>query len=506
MRIAASMYRLLFAVSALTACGGSRTSEPTTPPPPPPPPAPVIVAVQVAPATVALGGAVLRTARAEDADGKSISGASFTWASDNPAIAMVSPSGQVTGVSAGEATIRASAGGKTGSATMTVSDLRWGILPPQNASSCGLTDSAELYCWGAVGGGIGGPTADSNHESCVKRAIVWCFSTPRRMSTIQQFTSLAVGPSHVCGLTPSGEAWCWGGNDRGQLGSPSSETCAFPGLIGPPPPCSRTPIAVSGGLRFVSLVAHAHSCGLTAGGEAWCWGDNRQGKLGAAGFAGAFSQVPLRAGGTLLFSSVTVGDNHSCGIALDGVTYCWGDTPGLGSNRPAGRQATPVDGGFAFTSISTGLGHSCGVTPSGAAYCWGAGGEGQLGNAGSTDATSPVLVLGGHTFRSVSAGVFYTCGLDTSGKAWCWGLNYYGSLGIGGPAPIVCGDGTCASTPMPVYRGLTFASLNAGYWVTCGLTVDRRAYCWGRNAFGGVGNGLVDGEHQFAPVGVAGVP
>ncbi len=43
----------------------------------------------------------------------------------------------------------------------------------------------------------------------------------------------------------------------------------------------------------------------------------------------------------------------------------------------------------------------------------------------------PVAVMGGLTFQSISAGSWYTCGLTTTGAAYCWGYNYHGQLGDG---------------------------------------------------------------------------
>lgn len=486
----------------LLACGGS--GDPTgAPPPPPPPPAPVIATIRVAPATVAPGGSIPRVARAEDAAGAVVS-TSFVWTSEASGIATVSPAGVVTGAAPGSATIRAAAGGKSGSATITVADLGWATLPQPNFSTCGLTIAGELYCWGSATGGIGGPSADTDHESCTESDNEWCYTTPRRLAFPQQFTSLAVGRTHSCGLTAAGDAWCWGSNDVNQLGAATSESCSFPGLPGPALPCSRQPLAVGGGHQFVALVANRHTCGLTALGEAWCWGQNDHGQLGSIPTTAPSSAAPVRAAGALLFNSLAAGYLHTCGIGKDGVTYCWGDEPALGSTRAEGPQATPVGGGHQFAMISAGDAETCGLTAEGAAWCWGWGGQGQLGNGATQDVTTPVAVNGGHSFTRVSVGHFYACGLDGTGKAWCWGLNSYGSLGIGGPGPVVCGDGTCATSPVAVAGGLSFTAIEAGNWVTCGLSTAGRGFCWGRNTFGGLGNGRTDGEYRQSPGGVAG--
>jgi len=72
------------------------------------------VTVSQASASIQVGSTVQLSATSRPA------GASFVWASSNQAVATVNQSGLVTGVSAGQATVSASAGGRTGSSTVTV--------------------------------------------------------------------------------------------------------------------------------------------------------------------------------------------------------------------------------------------------------------------------------------------------------------------------------------------------------------------------------------------------
>ena len=89
---------------------------------------PVAVAtVTVAPATasVMLGQTVALTATPRDAAGNVLTGQTITWSAANPAIATVSATGVVTGVAVGgPVTISASAGGKTGTASVTVTQVQ----------------------------------------------------------------------------------------------------------------------------------------------------------------------------------------------------------------------------------------------------------------------------------------------------------------------------------------------------------------------------------------------
>jgi len=78
-------------------------------------------------------------------------------------------------------------------------------------------------------------------------------------------------------------------------------------------------------------------------------------------------------------------------------------------------------------------------------------------------------------------------------RAYCWGTNSTGELG----------DGTTHTrlTPFPVAGGLQFRELSADTNHTCGVTTGDMAYCWGLNDFGQLGDGTRD--IRLAPVGVA---
>src|SRR5687767_13088059 len=82
---------------------------------------------------------------------------------------------------------------------------------------------------------------------------------------------------------------------------------------------------------------------------------------------------------------------------------------------------------------------------------------------------------------AVSAGFDHACGLDGGGRAFCWGANHNGQIG----------DGTDSvrSVPAPVAGGLSFAALAAGQQRTCGVTRGGETYCWGDNTWGAIGDG-----------------
>src|SRR5215207_52891 len=94
------------------------------------------------------------------------------------------------------------------------------------------------------------------------------------------------------------------------------------------------------------------------------------------------------------------------------------------------------------------------------------------------------------SFAQVSTGTFHSCGVTTDGRAYCWGGNDKGQLG----------DGTTfinisRTTPSAVVGGLRFRHVSVGYEHSCGLTLDDRVFCWGMNFFGQLGNGTQGSDH-----------
>jgi alpha-tubulin suppressor-like RCC1 family protein len=314
-----------------------------------------------------------------------------------------------------------------------------------------------------------------------------CQSAPSEIPSTVPMRQVSPGFLTTCALAETGSAHCWGINDVGQLGIDLATRL------------SPIPVAVSGGLTFTSLrTGTNHTCGITPAGIAHCWGYNNHSQLGFAG--AAYSWSPVSVAGGLTYGIVVTGQEHSCGIATaDNRTYCWGwnyyGQLGVDSILTA-YMPQPVSGGLTFTSIESGQEHSCGLTDAGTAYCWGRDRENQLGAApGEFDDVqiTPVPVLGGLTFQSLSAGGFHTCGLTPSGAAYCWGRGDLGQLGNG--------SYTDSSEPAAVVGGLSYQSISAGYLHTCGLTDDGAVYCWGSNNTGQLGTQTGDRSEPTMVIG-----
>ncbi|NIQ52402.1 MAG: RCC1 repeat-containing protein, partial [Gammaproteobacteria bacterium] len=261
---------------------------------------------------------------------------------------------------------------------------------------------------------------------------------------------------HTCGLTATGAVYCWGNNGFGQLGDGGVENNV------------ATPIQVegsgSGSLVFTSVSAgFAHTCGVTTAQEAYCWGDNGFGQLGDSTNTTRF--VPTRvASGATTFTQVSAGSFHTCALDAAGAAYCWGyNIVGqLGTGvAGAGTEAdapVAVSGGETFSSVQAGSGHTCAISSAiPAVYCWGDNAFGQLGDGTNIQRLAPWPALAEATVLSVSEG--HSCSVDPYGDAYCWGRNHRGQLGNG--------TSTNSPTPTPVLDGRVWTDISAGYSHTC---------------------------------------
>jgi len=329
----------------------------------------------------------------------------------------------------------------------------WQSVSVGGHGACG-TIGGRTFCWGTdVGGGLGqgfvstgcGGTSDWN---------AGCSPVPVEVIGGHRFVTISAGgniersfgPPFVrftCGLTESGQAFCWGSDTDGELGDGAQY-----------PNDNPYPIAVATDARFTSIAAGIdHACAIDLDGRAWCWGGDEWGDLGrnAFNFVGATPQ-PVQ--GDLRFRQLDANRNHTCGVTVDGDVYCWGYN-GFGQLGtasevrdcsddprwpfPCGLTPTRVTSDRKFTRVTTGGAHTCAVADDGQSFCWGAAAEvGQSSPetvacpSSPTDrcVMTPSAVETSERFTQVDAGRRVTCGLAKSGRVLCWGSDFYGPQSV----------------------------------------------------------------------------
>jgi len=328
--------------------------------------------------------------------------------------------------------------------------------------SCMLTASGDAWCWGDNEHGQLGAASSTRCSG----GSMPCSGQPLHAAPTLRFAEISPGQIHSCGLDAAGQAWCWGFGIGGQLGDGRSMD-------------SAVPVAVAGGHRFVQVDAgrsSLDSCALDDAGVAWCWGPAGGGVLGNG--TTAMSNVPVQVLASTPFVFVGAGDSHACALDGAGQAWCWGQNAygKLGRGVPgASLVPAPVAGSLVFSALAVGGQFNCGLTAAGAAWCWGF--VSGIGDGVDQHRDVPTAVAGGHVFTAITAGYDHACGLTADGSAWCWG------------AAVVVGGGTLTESrvPVAVTGGQRFRVLRAGGVATCGLTLSGVPMCWGSNSLGSVG-------------------
>ncbi|MET4144345.1 chromosome condensation regulator RCC1 [Arthrobacter sp. UYCo732] len=292
-----------------------------------------------------------------------------------------------------------------------------------------------------------------------------------------KFTSLTSRGNSTCAVDPDMAAWCWGANDQGQLGDGSTIT-------------RSAPVKVQGTAKFTALTGATGNtfCGLADDGKAWCWGDNTTGQLGTGNAAvGTDSTTPVTPAGDHHFTALFSGPTTTCGIDTDLKTWCWGANPGTGTPDAAAEPAA-VSGGRAFTALTLDASTACGLEVSGKVFCWSVTDKGRSGVDPAPAKGTPVEISGGRTYTHVQTAneeradtPSLVCAIDTGKKAWCWGNNGSGQLGNGST--------TESMVPVAVSGGHDFTSLTVSPSAVCGIDTANHAWCWGSNGSGQLGIG-----------------
>ncbi len=242
--------------------------------------------------------------------------------------------------------------------------------------TCGLDTAGLAWCWGQ---GSDGQIGDGDLDN---------ETTPVPVSGGHTWTFLRAGEDNVCGITTAGATWCWGDNSEGTVGDGTS------GVDRRVPTLVQGPTAGAPPLDFSWLgVGNEFVCGLESStGTAWCWGSNNRGQLGIGTTGGIRTRPTPVIGPNNVFRTLfDSGDDDvftACGIAASaadfgGQAYCWGanNLGQLGDGTIVDRPApTPLASTESFLLISPAEFHACGLTTEWRLMCWGSDSRGQLGN------------------------------------------------------------------------------------------------------------------------------
>jgi len=269
-------------------------------------------------------------------------------------------------------------------------------------------------------------SAGGSQACAIGGGKVWCWGhgdhVPVLRPELGGAVSVAAGEHHVCAVMDDGGVRCRGANKRGQLGS---------GALGGSQNAAGPVVKLGGAVGIAA--GGEHSCAITGSGEVWCWGAGDAGQLGSADTAD--SPAPIQVAGISGAVALALGDGHSCALLGDGSVHCWGmDGSGELGRKPGSVKPgalVEVSGVPPAKAISASTHHTCAVSQAGDVWCWGFNGDGQLGGVAGTNRVPPGQVAGVSGAVQVTAGAWHACALLAGGKMSCWGDNTYGQLGNG---------------------------------------------------------------------------
>ena len=390
------------------------------------------------------------------------------------------------------------------------------LVSTNSSFSCGIagrgSNTGKIYCWGNGIAGKIGNGANSNVN----------IPTPVIMpSGVTAFSQVSTNTNFSCAIASSGDnagkVYCWGNGASGQIGNGANFSESVP-----------TSVTMPSGVTAFSQIATSisNSCAIASSGDnagrVYCWGVGSNGQIGNGSNVSPIN-IPTSVtmpSGVTAFSQISNNGSFNCAIASSGdnagTVYCWGTGAngkignGGTSNVYVPTSVTMPSGVTAFNQISTNTNFSCAIAGSGdnagKVYCWGSGGNGKIGNGGTSDAyvpTSVTMPSGVTAFSQISTNNSFSCAIagsgDNAGKVYCWGSGGNGKIGNGGTSDAY----VPTSVTMP--SGVTaFSQISTNNSFSCAIAGSGdnagKVYCWGAGTNGEIGNGISSDASVPTPI------
>lgn len=323
--------------------------------------------------------------------------------------------------------------------------------------TCGLTTTGDVYCWGA------------KDQSQLGTSVVGEFSTPNKVYQISDALEIAAGRDFACARLADGGIVCWGRGDLGQTGD--GIDTKIDRIFATRVHSVSTAVGITAGA--------SHACVLLRDKTVKCWGENQLYQLGNE--VSKNETMPVLVEGVSEIKQISSGANHTCALSEAGFVHCWGDNKfgqlGIGTMQTLKAKSAVVLGVKKVMSIQLGYNTSCASMEKTGFTCWGWGIDGQLAETDRFNRSLPVpmtlstLTESATALVSVSMGRTKACGLMNTAKSnlmYCWG--------------------TTATTD-PV-SGSAASSVSLGSDHGCLVTTTGTVQCWGWNHQGQLGRGI----------------
>ncbi len=170
--------------------------------------------------------------------------------------------------------------------------------------TCAIKTDGTTWCWGRNNHGILGIGNYSSQSAPVQALL------PAGTKDI------ALGDNHACALNKNGTVWCWGKNDVGEIGDNQVGSDGAGNVTAPIQVASlpSQAIAIDAGEN--------HSCAILVDGSLWCWGGNERGQLGVGDTHNRLVPVAVSLPGPAI--EVMVNDTQTQVLLEDGRVYASG--------------------------------------------------------------------------------------------------------------------------------------------------------------------------------------
>jgi alpha-tubulin suppressor-like RCC1 family protein len=214
----------------------------------------------------------------------------------------------------------------------------------------GAHDASQLGRAGGLGNGSLTICADTSGDSTIT-----CTFNPLRAADGLAFSALSSGGPNTCGVSNL-RVYCWGGSygeSPQRINVPPGTQVDIDSIS-----VGGGLIEFRGSAEpFIQGNERPLACALSVEGQAFCWGDNTHGELGSGEEPIPGTPIEHRdqmqkvAQGTLVFDAVSAGARlvtlrppdtiaHACALTQDGAIFCWGSNRS-GALGVSGLDSTP---------------------------------------------------------------------------------------------------------------------------------------------------------------------
>ncbi len=277
-----------------------------------------------------------------------------------------------------------------------------------------LKEDGTVWAWGGnAQGQLGRGTFDYTYE------------TPKQVIGLAGVKSIAAGHLFSLALKNDGTVWAWGTNGNGQLGRLPAEMSR-----------NHTPVQITGLSGITAISAGYNFClALETNGDVWAWGGNGKGQLGQP--ATETISTPAKIAALQDIVAISAGYHNALALRSDGKCWSWGSNYygelGNGTVDALSANPTPVQitvpDGIEISGICAGHQNAMLFTKTGDVYGWGYNSLGSLGDGTITNRSVPTLTLYSDITGLGGTGAFYVA-RENDGTVWASGKNDFGSIVI----------------------------------------------------------------------------